>query len=110
MLPANGKSMPRILRTQASKQDYNDIYSYIAADSPKHAANLLRKLDARLQVLSENNLMGRRRPELAEDLRSYPEGNYVIFYQPFEDGIILIRVLHSARDITADYFNESDTP
>jgi plasmid stabilization system protein ParE len=66
--------MPRILRTPASKQDYNDIYSYIAADSPNHAANLLRKLDARLKVLSENNLMGRRRPELAENLRTQLPG------------------------------------
>lgn len=99
--------MPRILRTAASRQDYSDIHSYIAADSLQNASSLLRRLDARLKLLSENTLMGRRRPELAENLRSFPEGNYVIFYQPLEDGIILIRVLHSARDITAEYFNES---
>jgi len=28
-----------------------------------------------------------------------PVGNYVIFYRPIEDGIVVIRVLHGARDL-----------
>jgi toxin ParE1/3/4 len=43
--------------------------------------------------------MGRARPELAPDLRSFPFGRYVIFYMPLSDGIDVVRVLHSARDI-----------
>ena len=43
--------------------------------------------------------MGRARDELAADLRSFPFGRYVIFYEPIEDGIDVVRVLHSARDI-----------
>ena len=45
--------------------------------------------------------MGRARDELAPDLRSFPFGRYVIFYEPIEDGIDVVRVLHSARDIDA---------
>jgi hypothetical protein len=45
--------------------------------------------------------MGRVRDELAADLRSFPFGRYVIFYEPIEDGIDVVRVLHGARDIDA---------
>jgi len=34
-------------------------------------------------------------------MRSFPFGRYVIFYVPLEDGIDVVRVLHSARDIDA---------
>lgn len=43
--------------------------------------------------------MGRDRQELATTLRSFPTGNYVIFYYPVETGIEVARVLYGARDI-----------
>jgi toxin ParE1/3/4 len=43
--------------------------------------------------------MGRARPELADQLRSHPFRRYVIFYLPMKDGIDVVRVLHSARDV-----------
>lgn len=45
--------------------------------------------------------MGRTREELAASLRSFPCGRYVIFYVPFDDGIDVVRLLHSARDADA---------
>jgi toxin ParE1/3/4 len=50
--------------------------------------------------------MGRARGELAPDLRSFPYGRYVIFYAPIEDGIDVVRVLHSARDVDAAFGDE----
>ena len=49
----------------------------------------------------------RARKELATDLRSFPFGRYVIFYTPVYDGIDVVRVLHSARDIDAAFGEES---
>jgi toxin ParE1/3/4 len=43
--------------------------------------------------------MGRSRLELAPDLRSFPVGQYVIFYLPLPKGVEIVRVLHGARDI-----------
>lgn len=31
--------------------------------------------------------------------RSFPVGNYIIFYRPTDRGSEIIRILHSARDI-----------
>jgi len=45
--------------------------------------------------------MGRVRDELEAGLRSFPLGAYVIFYAAIENGIEVLRVLHSAHDIGA---------
>ena len=100
--------MPRVRRTPASRGDYREIHDYIALDSPQNSAAVLSRFDARLEMLARNNLIGRPRPELAANLRSFPEGNYVIFYRPIDDGIELIRVLHSARDISPAYFQQGE--
>ena len=57
--------------------------------------------------LATQPLMGRARDELAEGLRSMPMGRHVVFYVPLSDGIDIVRVLHSARDIDA-LFSESN--
>ena len=44
-------------------------------------------------------MMGRARPEIAPDLRSLPFKRYVIYYLPLHDGIDVVRILHSARDL-----------
>ena len=42
---------------------------------------------------------------LASNLRMFPVGNYLIFYEPVEYGIDVIRVLDSRRNISGDYFD-----
>jgi toxin ParE1/3/4 len=43
--------------------------------------------------------MGRDRSDLAPKLRSSLVNPYVLFYLPLEDGIVIIRVIHGARDL-----------
>ncbi len=38
--------------------------------------------------------LGRNRPDLAEDLKSFPTGNHVIFYRVVDGGIQILRVLN----------------
>jgi plasmid stabilization system protein ParE len=46
--------------------------------------------------------MGRQRPELAAGIRSWPTSTpYLLFYFADDEGIIVARVLHHARDIPA---------
>jgi toxin ParE1/3/4 len=51
--------------------------------------------------LASSPLVGRNREDLAPNLRSFPVGNYVVFYQAEPDGIIVVRILSGARDIPA---------
>ena len=72
------------------------------------ADRLVIHLDATLNIIATSPHMGRKVEELAPNLRSFPVGNYLIFYRPMADGIELIRILHGARDITPEYFIEGD--
>ena len=46
--------------------------------------------------------MGRDRRELSPGIRSWPTSTpYILFYFPHEQGIVVARVLHHARDIEA---------
>ena len=93
--------MPRVLRKPLARADLLDIWNYVADDSPAKADRLLDSIDKRCQTLSRFPKMGRVRNELGPSLRSFPVGNYVIFYREVSKGIEIIRVLHGARDIEA---------
>jgi toxin ParE1/3/4 len=98
--------MPRIERSRASVSDYEEIWRYIARDNPAAADRLITALERQLSTLAGMPGCGREEPKLAAGLRSFPVGNYLVFYQPIANGIALVRVLHGARDITSEYFDE----
>jgi toxin ParE1/3/4 len=79
--------------------DLAEIWAYIAFDSAVQADAFADRVDRKFQSLARRPAMGRRRPELATDLRSFAVGHYVIFYLAISQGVVIVRVLHGARDI-----------
>jgi toxin ParE1/3/4 len=98
--------MARVTRRPLAAADILDIWDHIAEDSLDQADRWIDKLDEKFGILATQPLMGRAREELAADLRSFPFGRYVIFYMPVQDGIDVVRVLHSARDVEAAFGEE----
>ncbi len=98
--------MSKIERSRASIADYEEIWRYIARDNPTAADRLITTFERHLITLATMPAIGREEPLLGPNLRSFPVGNYLIFYQPTPEGIALVRVLHGARDITPEYFEE----
>lgn len=91
---------PKIKRKPAAKADLLDIWEYVAADDIEQADRLLDAIGAQCQRLARFPRLGRARDELLPSLRSFPVGNYVVFYRPSKDGIEIIRVLHGRRDVS----------
>jgi toxin ParE1/3/4 len=89
-------------RRPQAREDLLDIWQYIADDNETAATALLRRIDRAIQMLADNPQAGRERPELAPNLRSFPVGNYVIFYMPGSHGIEVVRVLNARQDISAE--------
>lgn len=79
--------------------DLVDIWAYIAADQPSNADKFLDKIQGVAQKLAELPSLGRNRPELADNLKSFSVDRYTLFYCVSKDALILVRVLSSARDI-----------
>src|SRR3989304_2891798 len=69
-----GQMMSIVLRSPKAEQDLDDIWDYISQDNPTAAANLLRQLDSKFQMLSRNPQMGQDRSDLAPFLRCFSSG------------------------------------
>ncbi|MGA9543600.1 MAG: type II toxin-antitoxin system RelE/ParE family toxin [Candidatus Sulfotelmatobacter sp.] len=98
--------MPSVVIRPRAFVDLADIWAFIAKDSVKHADRFAALIDSQFGSLARRPHMGRSRPELATDLRSFPVGRYVIFYVPTPKGVEIVRVLHGARDIESVLHDE----
>lgn len=99
--------MPRIVKSRLSREDYLEIWLYVARDNPAAADRLIQQFDHNLDALARAPMIGRSEEEYSQGLRCFPVGNYLIFYRPIEGGIELVRLLHGARDINPEYFEET---
>ena len=88
-------------RSQADA-DLDAIWGYIAADNNKAADNLINRIGKVFEMLVRNPLAGRERSELMPGLRSFPVGNYIIFYVPLPDGIEVVRVMSGYQDVDSE--------
>jgi toxin ParE1/3/4 len=84
--------------------DLEEIGDYIAADSPLNAVRFLRELRDACNRTGVMPTGYRARPELGEGLRSSAFKNYTIFFLVKGDEVLIVRVLHGARDINAGDF------
>lgn len=91
--------MSLVRRTAQAQDDLVEIWVFIAEDNPSAADRFIETIDQKCRLLARTPELGQSREELAPSLRSFPIGNYTIFYRPLETGIELIRVLSSYRDI-----------
>ena len=95
--------MARVTRRPEAETDVLEIWGFIAEDSIAEADRWVDRLDERLQLWATQPMIGRAREELAPGIRSMAFGRYVVFFAPIHDGIDLVRVLHSSRDIDATF-------
>lgn len=91
--------MPRLLKRPEAESDLEEIWWYIAQDSPHNADRFLDRIQERCLALADFPQMGVKRDELKTGLRSQPISHYLIFYFPLEDGVDIVRVLHGSREI-----------
>ena len=94
----------RLDLSREARRDLDDIWTYIAQDSPAAANRVLEKFDQLMKQLAFHPLMGAAREELAENLRVAVSGSYLVFYRPLETRVLVVRVLHGHRDLHADLF------
>lgn len=98
----------KIVRHDQAERDVDELAFHLARAAGRETAyRFLEFLDQAIEQLAEMPEIGTRcelaRPKWAE-LRVWPVPrfkNHLIFYQPIENGIEVLRVLHSSRDIDA---------
>lgn len=91
--------MPEIRVAAAAEEDLHKVWEYVAQNNPEAAGKLIKEITRNFAVLRDFPQMGREQTRLLIGLRSFVVREYVIFYQPFESGIEVLRVMHGSRDI-----------
>jgi toxin ParE1/3/4 len=82
-----------------AKQDLDEIFDYVAVHGNIAAADrVIDDITRHFPLLGNNPQLGRSREEIAPGTRSFPVGNYVIYYRRSKRGVKIARVLHGARD------------
>jgi len=91
--------MRKLTVSDDAEEDLLEIWDYIAPRDLAAAEGVISEISAVFSMLAENPLAGRSRIEFRQELRSFPVGMYLVFYRVIEDGIVIVRVLHGARDL-----------
>ncbi|MEM9944106.1 MAG: type II toxin-antitoxin system RelE/ParE family toxin [Planctomycetota bacterium] len=105
--------MPNITKSPQAFVDLDELAAHIQKDNPDAARRFLLSAEWTFNLLAAMPQMGKEYKHPRHDnLRVWyvrrPFRNYKIFYQAVEDGILVVRVLHSARDIPTQLGTSED--
>ena len=92
--------MGSVHRSAKAEEDLIEVWLHIATDNPQAADHLLDQIDAKCHMLAEHPRLGQARSDIAQGLRYFPAGSYLLLYRERPDGIELVRVLHGSRYLT----------
>ncbi|MFO0803020.1 MAG: type II toxin-antitoxin system RelE/ParE family toxin [Gemmataceae bacterium] len=100
--------MKRYRYSLQAEADLDEITDYFSDRSPAAGLRFLNAFEKRCRLLAAFPRTGRLRPELGSEVRSAAVGNYIVFFREAADGIDVLRVLHGARDASADMIEDSE--
>ena len=83
--------------TAQAEEDLIDIWLYIAQENPSAADRLLDEIEEKFSLLAANPELGPARPNIADDCRYFPVGNYLILYRLIPSGVQIVRIIQGAR-------------
>ena len=93
--------MAEIRWSLLAQNDLNDIYDYISKDSEMYAIRMVEKIIVQVEMLKKMPQSGRMVPEFDDKkIRELISGNYRIIYQFSKSELIILRVHHSAKDLS----------
>ena len=89
----------KIIISNKAKFDIQDIFHYIATDSPQYAKETYENIDAKIQQLNYSPYIGKYVPELKDKYyRELIYKSYRIIYYISENKIYINSVIHSSRN------------
>lgn len=91
--------MPSLAISHDAAADLDEIWFGIARSDVAAADRLIDSIRDDCKRLARHPYLGRLRPEIRQNLRSWAHGNYIIFYTGSDTVIEIVRVLHGARDL-----------
>jgi toxin ParE1/3/4 len=96
-------TQPEVILTPQAREDIKQIAAHIKEDSPHSSLAFRQTLEQIYEVLLDLPEIGTTRnfhnPEMKRMLPVRKFNKYLIFYRSTPEGLEIVRVVHSARDI-----------
>lgn len=96
----------RVVLTVQAELDLEEIGDYIAADNPERALSFVGEIREHCERIGKSPYAYPVRPELGEGIRSCTHGMYLSVFQPGAEEMLIVRILHGARDLPALFRDE----
>ena len=90
----------RIVRSPSADEDLINIWVRIASENKVAADHVYDRIIERIFDLADFPDLGPKRPEIA-DMRSLSVMSYLILYRVEVDRVVIVRIVHGARDLTS---------
>ena len=85
-----------------AEADLDELWYYVATNAGVEVADrLVDSITTRFFLLGLHPGAGRRRDDLRPGLRSFPVGDYIVFYRVEGDDVLIQRVVRGSRDLAA---------
>jgi toxin ParE1/3/4 len=99
----------KVVFTQSARSDLEQIGDYIAQDNPTRALSFVRELRTAALTLADTPRAFPIVPRYkSHGIRRRPFGNYLIFYRAKTDQLVILAILHGARDYEPLIFPDDD--
>ncbi len=100
----------RVRVSKLARVDLDAIWEYVAEhESIENATRLIDSITDSFPVLGRYPQFGRRRDEFEPGARSFPVGNYIVYYRQRNGGIEISHVIHGKRDQERAWEKETET-
>jgi plasmid stabilization system protein ParE len=91
--------MAKVHQTPEAEAAVTECATHIARDRPLQTLRWLDEIEATFNLLATQPATGQQvQTKRFGPARRHVVGNYLIYYQPAEDGIRVVLVIHAARD------------
>jgi toxin ParE1/3/4 len=103
--------MRRLLLTAVANTSIADIAARIAEaaqDRQPGEAFIVRLRDQCHRLANLPGALGRPRPELGDDLRSFPFRGYIIVFRYLPEAVEIVDILNDRQDIDARFAEDDD--
>ena len=92
----------RVELSRRASRDLEEIADYIAIDNPRRAASFVNELTAKAAAIGLHPYTGPLlRLRVTNGIRQRTHGNYSILYRVETRRVLILHILHAARNIQA---------
>jgi toxin ParE1/3/4 len=92
--------MKRLRVSHRAERDLDSIWHHIAAQASSIdiADQVVDSVIGHFALLLRQPQAGRTREDIGPGVRSFPSGNYLIYYRQSKSNLVISRILHAKRD------------